>query len=431
MVTEVGEISSAAKTISQAGSEISRAVRQISSAVRDISEAAEEFVSYPQAPRDSAAIGGGFPALPADGRSLTAIVDGAFRQGLGISLRDAQNVQLARKVLGQRFPIKMIEGRRVVEPRTGAPMVASGLGGQISGDQFRLWHHGQRHFKDIEEILDRPIRGLRKDPDQELIATACGLVKDRVSTIVSLFAGEVGILRATVDQEFAALLDREGYEIDTDGTHFSFKGDLGLLEYALGFADAGAINTVEDEQVRTQGHILRDVVTSLRSLYEDHLRRLEADESLTLGSDLATLSQGLAAIAESRDEVIQMLASARVGPSESRTVTIPGVVGTDGEITISLLLSQVESFEFRGQRLIEEAGLRGVAALEPMIETLVTALEGALGRRVPVDHPFRVARVRRALKELRSHVNFVAKAVSTATAPRQAAGATETPAVEA
>jgi hypothetical protein len=117
-------------------------------------------------------------------------------------------------------------------------------------------------------------------------------------------------------------------------------------------------------------------------------------------------------VAESVEETYRVMDAVLLGPSERQTVLIdfPREGGeTAPPMLVEELLSWVARFATEeGPALIKEGGRRGVLAIQPVAVRLQRLVDAA--SRADVKHvAFKRVRVRRALEELASQIEQVAR----------------------
>jgi hypothetical protein len=336
----------------------------------------------------------------AGGLSLQRSIEGAMREVLG-RLPKANDPRSFVAALNQSFQVKQIEGHVEVSwaPRSYAGQ--TDLGGGVTGGQASLYARAKVALDNSLPLLDG-LYPLLPEADDDLVAAARAIVRNKFIEVVDELGVEGGPRIARVDDLFKTLLDED--VVDEEGTK-SVNGYLGYLKEVFGLSSA-QVNTLEEETNVTNFTVLEDYIISLRDGWNRFRDSLFGKD---LGTRFVLLSRALSVAAESVGEVYAAMDSVFVGPAERQVAAFRDEDGKP--VLIEELLSWIVTFTSEeAPRLIYEGGRRGVASVFPtakLLESLTRRFIQAIPHEPSLPEGLRHPRVLNPLLELRAYLERV------------------------
>lgn len=342
--------------------------------------------------------------------------------------------------LNASFTCQEVEGHNecVWAPRTYA--VQTDIGGGITGAQASLYTRAKDAIDESLKLLDG-LYPLRPDADAEYIQATREVVRNQLNQLV-VELGMAGGPRVTrVDQIFLLLtgvLPPNPPVFDPDA--LASRSQLATLRRVLGLArlplipgnpaavppipnePGNFVNTVEDETDQTNFRIIVDYVTSLQQSWNVNrpffLVGPGAAPQAFFGTQLVLISQQLAVVVESVDEVRFALDSMFIGPEEQQTVLINFALSANPLVNILQpmfvdgVLSWIRDFAAEeGPRIVQEGGTYGVGlTFIPILQqSLIPAATGltdpAIVTGPGVPPAFNTPRVANAVNDLLDQLN--------------------------
>lgn len=231
----------------------------------------------------------------------------------------------------------------------------------------------------------------------------------------------LGLIEGRRLQSFLRVRDRGDY-VEQQGHLYTLQERMGL--------NRGRINTVADEKVVSDFLAASDAVFSLLYAYievKDELRpqldRLPGSFEPFLGTQLIHVSRGLAAVAESVNELTFALDSVFIDAVERQTIPLPL---TGGTLFLDELLDWVSAVaSTQGPQIIQDAGKDGVITLHDTLARL-SGLVGESARMASeADNAMGLPRVRVAFEKLHRLLRDVVALTSEITRRRAAERALE------
>lgn len=344
----------------------------------------------------SAGSAGTSPSMLGDiiDRELMAVLGGRVKTTADAEL-DAKSFVAS---LVRAFPVEEVDGHTIYKHVPRAYAVHTELGGKISGAQASLYRRAKVALDDALPLLDG-LKPLDSDADEERTAAVRSIVRTEFVELVNEFGREGGPRVQRVDLLFDQL-----------------PGHIDDLEKEFDF-DPSEIVTVEDEQIATNFQVIKDYVEGLKATWVAQRKGFADGNTQFLGTQLVLLSRALNSVAESVDEVYQIMDSVYLGSSERQTVRIPlpDENGQSQSILVEDLLNWVARFAAEeGPALVRQGGRPGVTAIRPIAQRLHKIVEAAA--EAEVDHvAFSRDRVRRSLRELAAQIGQVERLVDTQT----------------
>jgi len=255
-------------------------------------------------------------STPATGGSdLQGIVENALGNILGHTQR-TDNPKTLVNTLTQTFTARQVDGRTVYDwnPQT-ASVHASDLGGGITGAQASLYHRAKTAIQDGIQLLNG-LNPLKPSADRENMEATRSIVRTEMQELLAELGARGGPRILRVDNLFQQLLGD-----DLDSGNQRPGGQLKKLEKYFGLV-RGQINTVEEEQNYSNFLTLKDYLQSLRRSWVDYKRTQHSSAGAYIGTQLVRLSQALAVVAESVQEVYRIMELFFLGPEERLSVYI-------------------------------------------------------------------------------------------------------------
>jgi hypothetical protein len=363
-----------------------------------------------------------FPLLTTDGAARgsapstgavdqTPTVTAVIRDVLGWRPR-RQDTKAFTAALDASFELRTVEGHiesRYV-PRGYA--VQADLGG-VTGGQASLYTRAKTSHVEMTRILDA-LKPLRPDADPEDCEAYRVLVRDSVRQIVSELGMAGGPRIELVDSAFSILTGQQfgpaqgtssGAFIPTNvallasgsvapnrfghlpvdlappgRTADDIPGQLGALRERFGLTDDN-VNTVEEEQIRTEFVTLVDLVVDLQDSWSQQRLAFGSDIGRGfLGTELVLINRLMAAAAEQVDELEAVLESALVSSAERQTIELDRRT----RLTLDGLLRWMRSFLTEdGPRIARDTGRDGLTtSFTPTVLAILQALRCTLVARL-------------------------------------------------
>lgn len=350
--------------------------------------------------------GGGAGQSPTPARRF---VDAALTEVLGRRLKTDDPTAI-RATLERAFSAVRVDGRTryTWTPRSYA--VQTELGGEVTGAQASIYHRAKLAIEDALPLLEG-LTALKPDADAQEVEAVRSIIQTELNELVAELGVEGGPRIQRVDDLFDLLDDQ-----------------LKRLKRVFGLR-RGAVVTVEEEQNLTNFLVVRDHVLGLAATWRgaDGFRsHFTGGGSQFLGTQFVLLARALSVVAESVDEASQAMDAVLLGPAERQTVRIdlpefilldderrPTIPDASGQATAppSMLVDELLSWIARfateeGPSLIQLAGRRGVAAIQPTAERLQRLVLGATQAKVR-NNGFNQVRVQRALEDLADQLGQV------------------------
>lgn len=338
------------------------------------------------------------------GGSLNAVVNRSIREILGWRPRKTDPKGLLA-ALNQSFSLKAAEGRRSWTWTPHSYHVQADAGA-VTGAQASLYKMARVAWEQSEPLLDG-LTALCDEPCETDVEAMRAIITSEFSELVNELGYVGGPRVPRMETLFTSLLGDD--ETNTDPEQA--QGHMQDLEDALGL-DRDYITTIEDEQNYTNYLILVGYAISVRQGWvamADSLRRDGARPFL--GTQTTLLNWELAAIAESAQQVRDVLDSMFIGDAKRKTNRFS--LDSNGQTTYLTIDELVQWAEYvateEGPRLIREAGLPGIRALTPTLDTMRGVFftvdrtsRGPSTNPAPAVHS---PRSERSLLDLFSHIN--------------------------
>jgi hypothetical protein len=247
------------------------------------------------------------------GGSIQQMLDNAFSEVLGRNL--VSDPKAFVNTLTQTFTPKETKGRTeyVWTPRTYAA-TSNELGGTVSGAQASLYHRAKSALNDALPLLDK-LTPLDPMADQQNMDAMRSIIRTEMVELVDELGTTGGPRAQRVDSLFQLLL---GSEEELNSSE-KIGGQMKNLADVFGLNRAH-INTVDEEQNYGNFLIIRDYIVSLRTSWNEYIR--DTGGGAFVGTQLILLSQALAVVAESVQEVYRIMDLVFLGAVERQTVLI-------------------------------------------------------------------------------------------------------------
>jgi hypothetical protein len=281
--------------------------------------------------------------------------------------------------------------------------------GTLTGGQASIYHRAKVTLEQCLKVLDG-LTPLDEGADKEDLASVRTIVRTHLTDLVAELGMEGGPRGERVKEFFHSLLGEDvGKQITPGSAHRLWEnvgGQFGELRERFGF-QGERVNTLEEEQDLTNYMVLVDYVISLYRGWNDFTR-----QGVFFGTQLIQFSRALEVVVESVHEACFALDSVFVGPAERQTTLLPLVGFQEGnepalehDIYLADLLDWIERVaSHEGPQLIQDAGIDGMKALYPILESLHQHARGALHVARPdasnLSEGFRSVRVRKTLASL-------------------------------
>lgn len=351
--------------------------------INKITGAFEDAVTYPILVKEVDGYGSGSRSSEtaglSGGGSLTRAAQGAMRDLLGWRYRvDDPKGFLA--ALNKAVDLKDAEGYTEWAWNT-RPFMAQADMGEVTGAQASIYKRAKISAEQVFLLLDG-LTPLRSDVDKEQAESIRAIVRSAWTELVNELAVVSGPRIQRVDLYFRQLLNTSNpLEIDNV---FSYPekvgGNLGKLGKRFGF-NRNSVLTVEEEQNFTNFLILVDYTTSLLQTWAAQKKFLmrNKDSDKFLGTQLVRLSEELAVIVESVQEVYAAMDSVFFGQEERQVakLTFDNSTSADVEIiTVAELLNWIEQFaSVEARQLIEDSGKDGVHVVNVTLKQFSSMLK--------------------------------------------------------
>ncbi|BAU44165.1 hypothetical protein [Leptolyngbya sp. O-77] len=251
----------------------------------------------------------------AGGGDLQGIVESALGSILGHTQRTDDPKTLVN-TLTQTFTARQVDGRTVYDwnPQT-ASVRASDLGGGVTGAQASLYHRAKTAIQDGIRLLNA-LTPLKPSADRENMEATRAIIRTEMQELLAELGARGGPRILRVDNLFQLLLGE-----DVDSGNQRLGGQLKKLAEYFGLV-RGQINTVEEEQNYSNFLTLKDYLQSLRRSWVDYKHTQQSSAGAYIGTQLVRLSQALAVVAESVQEVYRIMELFFLGPEERLSVYI-------------------------------------------------------------------------------------------------------------
>jgi hypothetical protein len=166
--------------------------------------------------------------------------------------------------------------------------------------------------------------------------------------------------------------------------------------------------TADEEQNLTDFIALRDYINSVRSswrFYQGSRNAEFGEDKKDLGTGLVLLARALSVVAEQTAEVYAAMDSVYVGTAERQVTWL--TFDDESRTTVEELMSWVQSFATEeAPRLIQDGGLRGVEAIEPIARTLSVRID-EFANETALPNGLLQRRVKSPLRELHKYLDQV------------------------
>ena len=345
-------------------------------------------------------------ASPAPGGSLQQTVDSAIAQVLGRNLKSA-DPKAFLATLNQTFVAKETNGKTDYTwvPRSYA--VQTELGGKVTGAQASLYFRAKSALDSILPLLTS-LTPLDPAADLQNMDAARSIIRTELVELVNELGIESGPRVWKVQNLFRLLL---GDEFNGVG-----NGQFHNLKIIFGF-QRDRINTVAEEQSYSNYLIILDSVISLKQSWTTYLEG--STEEAYLGTQLVKLSQAMAVVAESVNQVYEIMDCVFLGPAERQTIVLTFNEGQFPSITLQELLTWVMQFATEeGQTLAREGGKLAIAqVIKDTAETLSELVAIAAETNVN-NSAYNRAGVRDSLRDLASQLSDIQALAEDINAPR-------------
>ncbi|QZZ20644.1 hypothetical protein J5X98_26020 [Leptothermofonsia sichuanensis E412] len=254
-------------------------------------------------------------APASSGGDLQSIVESALGNILGHTQR-TDNPKTLVATLTQTFTPRQVDGRTVYDWNPQSVSVrASDLGGGITGAQASLYHRAKTAIQDGIQLLNG-LTPLKPSADRENMEATRSIIRTEMQELLAELGARGGPRILRVDNLFQLLLGD-----DLDSGNQRPDGQLKKLAEYFGLV-RGQINTVEEEQNYSNFLTLKDYLQSLRRSWVDYKRTQDSSAGAYIGTQLVRLSQALAVVAESVQEVYRIMELFFLGPEERLSVYI-------------------------------------------------------------------------------------------------------------
>lgn len=254
-------------------------------------------------------------APAAGGGDLQGIVESALGGILGHTQRTDDPKTLVN-TLTQTFTARQVDGRTVYDWNPQSVSVrASDLGGGITGAQASLYHRAKTAIQDGIRLLNG-LNPLKPSADRENMEATRAIIRTEMQELLAELGARGGPRILRVDNLFQLLLGE-----DVDSGNQRPGGQLKKLAEYFGLV-RGQINTVEEEQNYSNFLTLKDYLQSLRRSWVDYKHTQQSSAGAYIGTQLVRLSQALAVVAESVQEVYRIMELFFLGPEERLSVYI-------------------------------------------------------------------------------------------------------------
>jgi hypothetical protein len=422
-----------ANTVNAAAGQMAGSANQVVTAVNAATAfpILTEEVGYPPSPLASPGKGGGAGGSSQLGQTaMKAIADVL---GWKPNASDPKGFVGALKA---SFSCQEVEGHTecVWTPRTYA--VQTDIGGGITGAQASLYTRAKDAIDESLKLLDG-LYPLRPDADEEFIQATREIVRNQLTQLVSELGMAGGPRVTRVDQILMLLTGvLPPAQVVFDPDVLTSQSQLATLRRLLGLrrqplplqgrvpAEPGnLVNTVEDETDQTNFRIIVDYITSLQQSWNINRPFFQvgpgAAPQAFFGTQLVLISQQLAVIAESIDEVRFALDSVFIGPEEQQTVLLNFALSANLQVAalqpmfVDGVLSWIRDFASQeGPRIVQEGGTYGVGlTFIPILQqSLIPAATGLTdpaltGPGTGVPPAFNTARVSNTVNDLLGQLN--------------------------
>jgi hypothetical protein len=254
-------------------------------------------------------------STPATGGDLQGIVESALGSILGHTQR-TDNPKTLVNTLTQTFTARQVDGRTVYDWNPQSVSIhASDLGGGITGAQASLYHRAKTAIQDGIQLLNG-LTPLKPSADRENMEATRSIIRTEMQELLAELGARGGPRILRVDNLFQLLLGE-----NLDSSNQRPDGQLKKLAEYFGLV-RGQINTVEEEQNYSNFLTLKDYLQSLRRSWVDYKQTQHSSAGAYIGTQLVRLSQALAVVAESVQEVYRIMELFFLGSEERLSVYI-------------------------------------------------------------------------------------------------------------
>lgn len=349
--------------------------------LKKITGAVEDAVTYPILTREVSGHGTSRQGdiTGATGGSLTRTAQNAIRDLLGWRYR-AEDGKGFLAALNKAVDLTHVEGRVEAKWKARPFMVQADLG-EVTGAQASIYSRAKVAMEHALPLLDN-LKPLRADAHQEQIESIRAMIRSAWVELVNELGVVSGPRVQRIDDYFNQLLgalDQKPESLkkvlrDPSAT----DGMLGRLAKRFGLRRQGVL-TVEDEHNYTNFLILVDHTTSLFQTWTAQKESLSRNGggNKFLGTQLVRLSEQLAVIVESVNEVYDAMDSVFFGPEERQVAVLEfdTLSGDTESMTVAELLSWIEQFAtVESRQLIEDSGRDGVEVVRDTLDRLRSML---------------------------------------------------------
>ena len=332
--------------------------------IDNITSAVEDAVTYPILTREVSGYGGGGRSGNSSGLSsggsLTRTAQSALRDLLGWRYR-ADDPKGFLAALNKAVDLKEVDGHVESTWKARPFMVQADLG-EVTGAQASLYARARAALDHALPLLDG-LQPLRPDADPENMASIRALIRSALTELVRELGMVGGPRIQRVDDYFKQLLALEAGKKNSVASPNGVQGQLGELAKRFGL-DSQRVLSVAEEQNYTNFIILVDYANSLFQTWQAQRKSLfrNGAGAKFLGTELVRLSQSLAVIVESVQEVYAAMDSVFFGPEERQVALLE--FGDGESITVAELLAWIEHFAgVEAPQFLEDSGKDGVGAV--------------------------------------------------------------------
>jgi hypothetical protein len=283
--------------------------------------------------------GMGTPGRPAAGPSLEDDLERVLAEVLGWKGRPDDTAGFVA-ALKQAFEVKQDGGVTTVKlrPRTVVPASLAA----VTGPRAAVLAQARATTQQALALLDG-LRPLLAAADPEDVEAVRSTVRSRIIQVEEELSSSSPRVER-LDVLFDSLV---GPEAD----HSVDSSLLDLLEDVLGLSIDRA-KTIQEELTLTNSLVLRSLLETLAALYRANRDSFLDEGDNFFGSQLGQLSEELALVVESVDELVAALESVAFGAAERRAANI-----RDFSLTLDELLTWIDDFaSYEGPALLRDGG---------------------------------------------------------------------------
>jgi hypothetical protein len=383
----------------------------------------EDAVSFPILTTDagiptSNGSGGSRGGVSLRGGSIGSLAERTIREVIGWRYRRSDSKGFVA-ALSKTFSLAERNGHIEWSWNPQSYSVAADLG-EITGAQASLHAQAKVIVENSLPLLE-VLKPLRTDADIEEMEAIRIIISDELNGVLAELGRGCGPRVYRMDSFFdLLLLDNEpGSPDEPDPDPQNMRGQMLTLRERFGL-DSGRVGTVEEERNFTNYLVLADQVFALYRMWDTKRDQFASGIDQFLGLQLISLSQLLEVIAESVHEAYAAMDSVFLGPEERQVYDLELEDGV--RMTIEDLFDWIENIAtVEGPRLLAEGGKDGVLAFHHTVGRLADLVDQAITDAESEDDDdtdngqpgtgsgFQSARVQRALRELRRHLDQAAK----------------------